>query len=319
MYLEHDGEELLNVSLEIVGKARELSDTLRTELTGVLLGSGIEHLTRISTEFGANKVLVVDSPILDHYSTYAHTKAMAELVRARKPEILLIGATHDGRDLAGRLAVRLKTGLTADVMRLEIDESGLLVAGVPGFGGGILAMVKCEASRPQMSTVRPGVFAPLEPDRSRMGTVETVEVDVSEQDVKREILERVVEERVDITRAEHLVVGGLGTGGDLTLIRNLAQLMGGEVGVTRPLADEGYVSRDHQIGTTGYSVRPKVLIVAGASGAMTFTSGIDDSEVIVAINTDREAPIFDHADYCVVDDLFKVLPPLIKEVRGSRE
>ena len=149
--------------------------------------------------------------------------------------------------------------------------------------------------------------------------METVEVDVSDKDVKREILERVVEERVDITRAEHLVVGGLGTGGDLTLIRNLAQLMGGEVGVTRPLADEGHVSRDHQIGTTGYSVRPKVLIVAGASGAMTFTSGIDDSEVIVAINSDREAPIFDHADYCVVDDLFKVLPPLIKEIRGSSE
>lgn len=317
VYLEQFDGRLEHVSLEILGKGRELADTCGWNLTGVILGQELDTLAKEAIRYGADQVLVADDPILADYTTDAHTTVMADLVRARRPSVLLMGATHNGRDLAGRLAVRLQTGLTADAVGLEIDDAGELTAYTPGLGGSILAACMCPHSRPQMATVRPGIFAMPDRDAERTGTVEWVTVAIDFTDVRTEVLERVVGETVDLTRAERMVVAGLGTGGNLTQIEELASLLDAEVGVTRPIADEGWIARDYQIGTTGASVRPKLLLVAGASGAMHFTSGIEDAETVIAINVDPEAPIFEYADYCVVDDLFEVMPALIEHIKAA--
>ncbi len=245
--------------------------------------------------------------------------AVAGLVLERRPDIFLLGATPDGRDLAGRLAVRLRTGLTADCTDLALEEgSGLLLGEVTGFGGGILATIKCEKHRPQMATVRPGVFAPGQPDPSRQGRIERLTVELEPQDLRVQVVERVTAAGADITRAKVVVAGGRGTGGDFSLLAELARLLGGDVGATRVAVDEGWVGRDRQIGQTGFVTRPQLAILCGISGAMQFTVGIEKAETVVAINNDREAEVFEHADYGVVDDLFQVLPPLIEEIRQAQ-
>lgn len=287
-------------------------------MTGLLLGVNLDPLAREIIARGADAVLIVESPFLETYSTEPYTKAVAQFVHQHKPSIFLIGSTYNGRDLAGRLAVRLHTGLIANVVKLEIEEgTGLLLGAVPGFGGSILAICKCESSRPQMATVRPGIFRVLDPDPTRQGKIKRVSLDLSETDVKTKVVERRLGGGVDITKAELMVIAGMGTGGDLALPKKLADLMGATIGVTRPLADKGLISRDYQIGSTGYSVKPKLALVLGASGASHFVSGIDDSKLIVSINTDPNAEVFRHSDYCVVDDLFKVLPPLIQELEKT--
>lgn len=316
VYLEQYDGQFEGVSLEILGKARELADTCGWEVTGVILGHELGGLADEAIQRGADRVLLADDPVLAAYTTDAYTAVMTDLVQARRPSVLLLGATHNGRDLAGRLAVRVRTGLTADAVRLEIDPAGELVAYTPGLGGRILAACTCPRSRPQMATVRPGIFVMPDRDESRTGAVEQVPVAVSASEVRTEVLERVVGETVDLTRAKRVVVAGLGTGGDLSLVRELAALLNADIGVTRPIADEGLIARDYQIGTTGASIRPELLIVVGASGAMHFTSGIEDAETVIAINVDPEAPIFEYADYCVVDDLFQVVPALIDRIKG---
>lgn len=315
-YLEHRDRKLESVSLEILGKARELADKLRTPLTGILMGYDVRSLADEAVRYGADKVLLADSPLLQHYSTDGYTSVLANLVLERKPSILLIGGTHDGRDLAGRLAIRVQTGLIANVVRLDIEEdTGLLLGAVPGFGGRILAICKCERSRPQIATVRPGVFPLPHAGSSRNGDVEQVPVSLSEGEIRTKVLERFTRELQDISRAEYTVIAGSGTGGDLTLARQLAELLGGALGVTRPLADKGIVSRDYQIGSTGYAVRSKLTFVIGASGASHFTSGIGDAKIVVSINKDPEAQIFRYSDYCIVGDLFHVVPALIEALK----
>lgn len=312
VYLEQYDGRLENVSLEILGRARELAEICGSDLIGVILGQAVEPLADEAIQHGADQVLLADDPVLNTYTTDAYTAVMTDLIQTRRPDMLLLGATHNGRDLAGRLAVRVRTGLTADAVRLDIDSSGELVAYTPGLGGRVLAACTCPEGRPQMATVRPGIFAMPDRDENRTGTVERVPVAVAASDVRTEVLERTVGETVDLTRAKRVVVAGLGTGGDLSLVRELATLLDADIGVTRPIADEGLIARDYQIGTTGASIRPELLIVVGASGAMHFTSGIEEAERVIAVNTDPEAPIFEHADYCVIDDLFEVLPALIK-------
>ncbi|MFQ5856800.1 MAG: electron transfer flavoprotein subunit alpha/FixB family protein [Anaerolineae bacterium] len=314
VYLEQYDGWFENVSLEILGKARELADTCGSDLTAVILGQDLEAMAGGAIQRGADHVLLADDPVLNIYTTDAYTAVMADLIQSRQPNVLLLGATHNGRDLAGRLAVRVRTGLTADAVRLDIDPAGELVAYTPGLGGRVLAACTCPNSRPQMATVRPGIFVMSNRDEGRTGSVERVPVAVDASDIRTEVLERVTGETVDLTGAERVVVAGLGTGGDLSLVRELATLLDADVGVTRPIADEGLIARDYQIGTTGASIRPEILIVVGASGAMHFTSGIEESETIIAVNIDPEAPMFEYADYCVVDDLFEVLPALIKRV-----
>lgn len=316
VYLEQVDGVVERVSWEMLGKARELADKSREELTGVFLGQDLENLADEAIKRGADRVIVAEDNSLERYSWEAYSKVIADLVKARKPGILLIGATHNGRELAGRLAVRLKTGLTADVVRLEIDDQGLLLSAVPGFGGSILALIKCEYSRPQMSTVRPGIFTALEPDPSRNGEIEDVNVDIDPNIIKTHLVERTSVEVEDISMAQRLVVAGRGTGGNITAVKELAGLLDAAVGVTRPLADIGVVSRAFQIGSTGITVKPKLAFVAGASGSVHFVSGIQDSETVISINIDPKAQIFEHSDYCVIGDVNEILPALVKELKA---
>ncbi len=315
VFLEQVDGIMERVSWEVLGKARELADKSNDEVIGVLLGKNLDKLAKEAIKYGADMVLVVDNNFLERYSWEAYTKVITDLVKARKPNILLIGATHNGRDLAGRLAVRLHTGLTADVVRLDLDDKGLLLSAVPGFGGSILAIIKCEQKRPQMSTVRPSIFTPIEPNASRKGKTEDVDINIDPNEIKTHLVERIRVKGEDISMAERIVVAGRGTGGDITQMRELANLLDAAVGVTRPLADIGVASRDVQIGSTGITVKPKLSLVAGASGATHFVSGIQDSETVISVNIDPKAQIFEHSDYCIVADINKILPKLLNELK----
>jgi len=315
VYLEQVDGVVERVSWEMLGKARKLADESGEEVIAVLLGYDLDHIASEAVKRGAELVLMVNNPYLKRYSWEAYSKVITDLVKARKPNIFLIGATHNGRDLAGRLAVRLKTGLTADVVRLEIDDEGMLISAVPGFGGSILALIKCEHSRPQMSTVRPGIFTALEPDSSRNGEIEELNVDINPNDIKTRLVKKIPVEGEDISMAQRLVIAGRGTGGKITAINELASLLDAAVGVTRPLADIGVASRDLQIGSTGITVKPKLAFVVGASGAVHFVSGIKDSKTVISINIDPKAQIFEHSDYFVVGDANEILPALVKELK----
>ncbi len=319
VYLEQQGGELEGVSLELLAKARELADQADAEVTGVLLGEDVQALAGEAIARGADQVVVGEDPHLAKYRTEPFTRAVADLVAKRRPDIFLLGATPNGRDLAGRLAVRLRTGLTADCTDLALEDgTGLLLGEVTGFGGGILATIKCEKHRPQMATVRPGVFAASEPDHARKGRTKRMAVELTSEDQRVQVVERVTEAGADISRANVIVAGGRGTRGDFALLEELAHLLGGEVGATRVAVDEGWIGRDRQIGQTGFVTRPQLAIVCGISGAMQFTVGIEKAETVVAINSDQEAEVFEHADYGVVDDLFQILSPLIEEIKQAQ-
>ncbi len=319
VYLEQQGGQLEGVSLELLAKGRELADETSAELTGVLLGDGVKVLAKDAVAYGVDRVLVGEDPELEQYRTEPYARVVTGLVADHKPDIFLLGATPDGRDLAGRLAVRLRTGLTADCTDLALEDSTRLLLGeVTGFGGGILATIKCEQHRPQMATVRPGVFAASAPDRSRKADIQRVNVTLVPEDGRVEVLERVTEEGADLTRSKVIVAGGRGTRGDFSLLEELAELLGGEVGATRVAVDEGWIGRDRQIGQTGFATRPDLAILCGISGAMQFTVGVEKAETVIAINSDPEAEIFEHADYGVADDLFQVLKPLVEQIKQAQ-
>jgi electron transfer flavoprotein alpha subunit len=318
VYLEHDGESLAGVAHELLGKGRELADALDQPLTGLLLGGTVPGAPQEAIASGADVVLAVSHDLLDPFTTDAHSRVAVDLITERRPDVVLFGATPNGRDLAGRLAVRLRTGLTADCTDLTLEaDSGLLLGEVVGFGGGIVATIKCEQHRPQMATVRPGVFAPPAPDPNRNGSVEDVQVELSSRDARVQVVERSVQRAEGLTDAEVLVVGGAGTGGDFHLLEELATLLGAELGATRVAVDAGWASHERQIGQTGYVTRPKLAIVCGVSGAQQFTVGIDEAETVVAVDVNPRAPMLEAADYGVVGDLFEVLPPLIDEIREA--
>lgn len=318
VFLEHQDGLLEPVSLELLGKARQLADESHRTVTGVLLGYEIGQLAVPAVASGADEVVVAESAILRHYTTDPYTKVMTEIILDRKPDILLLGATANGRDLAGRLAVRLRTGLTADCTDLALDQDDLLVGQVTGFGRGILAGILCPQHRPQMATVRPGVFPRPAPDQWRKGRIQRVSVRLSKADAPVEMLRRSTTRGGDITAAERLVIGGRGVDGNFELLRNLAALIDADIGASRVAVDQGWVEHDRMIGQTGYVTRPKLAIVCGVSGAMQFTVGIQDAETVVAINLDPEAPIFEAADYCIVDDALQVLPPLVEAIREQQ-
>lgn len=318
VYLESNDGTVENVGYEMLGKGRELADELGSEVVALLAGTAgeLEGLSDEAIASGADRVLRIEHDLLDRYRPETYAEAVEGAVEDGDPSVLLVGATNDGIDLAGRLAVRLDAGLTADVTRLEVDDEGELVGGVPAFAGGILAMVKATGSLPQMSTVRPGVFGALDPDESREGSVEVVEPELSDDDVVTEVVERSVGETVDLPSADVVVAAGRGFDDDVDLARDLAEALDATVGVTRPLCDEGLVSRDRQVGTTGYSLKADLCLVAGVSGAVHFTAGIEDCDTVIAINADPDEPIFDHADYCVEGDLFEVVPALIERLEA---
>jgi len=315
VYLEQSNGQLAKVSLEILGKAKELAGKLATDTTGVILGCNAGKLAEEAVQFGADHVLVADSPALEHYATDAFSNVLGQLVRDQKPEILLLGATRNGGDLAGRLAVRLNTGLMAHAVEVEIqNETNLLACGVPEFGGRIVATCKCPHSRPQMATVRPGIFPLPQRNPTRHGQIEQIPVNPGE--VRTKLVERSVKEGIDITQAEVVVIAGQGADTQLDGVRRLAELIGGMVGVTRPLADKELMSRDHQIGYTGCAIAPKVAIVLGASGSVYFASGIRGAKTVISVNKDAAAAINGYADFIVIDDITKVLPALVSKAEG---
>lgn len=316
VFLEQYEGELEPVSLELLGRARELADEADWSVTGLLLGDQVRPLAPVAFAHGADEVRVASHPLLAHFTIEAYTHVVYHALMEARPSVFLLGATPNGRDLAGRLAVRLRTGLNADCTDLDLDpERGVLVSEVSGFGGGVLALLEMEEHRPQMATVRPGVFPMREPEPDHTGEIVSALVPLDASMIRTRVVERVVGEGLDLTQAPMLVVGGRGVEGDFAMLRELASLLGGEVGATRPPVDEGHVERARQIGQTGVVCRPKVAVVCGASGAFHFVVGIQDAEIVIAINNDPSAPIFDHADYCVVGDVHEVVPELIKQLK----
>jgi electron transfer flavoprotein alpha subunit len=320
VYLECDQGDLEGVSLEMLSQGRKLADQAGWSLAGLLLGHQVLNLTEKAFAFGADEVYVADQPLLDHFTIDAYTQVVEQALLKWMPSVFLLGATPNGRDLAGRLAVRLRTGLNADCTGLQINpENGVLVSEVSGFGGGVLALIQMEAHRPQMATVRPGVFSLAEADPNKTGRVIPIPVDLAEEDIHTRIVERVTGEGVDLTRAPVLVAGGRGVEGNFDMLTDLAELLGGDVGATRPPVDEGFIERERQIGQTGVVCSPKIAICCGISGAFHFVVGVEKADLVIAINSDPEAPIFEFADYCIVGDVHQIIPMLIEVLRDVPE
>jgi electron transfer flavoprotein alpha subunit len=320
IFLEQEGGALEGVCLELLSKGRQLADIAGWSLTGLLMGQGVADLAEEAFAYGADDVVLAEHPLLEVFTVDAYTHAAFQVLMQNKPSIFLLGATPNSRDLAGRLAVRLKTGLNADCTDLRLDpQTGNLVSEVTGFGGGVLALLEMPNHRPQMSTVRPGVFPLGEPNHKREGRIITLPVELTEDVIHTQIVERVVGESLDLTQTETLVIGGRGIEGNFDMLRDLADLLGGDVGSTRPPVDEGLVERERMVGQTGTVCRPKVAIVCGVSGAFHFVVGIQEADTVIAVNSDRDAPIFEFADYCIVGDVFEVVPALIAALRSVRE
>lgn len=311
------------VGIELIGIASKLAADLGQEVVAVLLGKEVKGLAENLIHHGANKVICVEDPILEHYATEPYTKALNAIVEAKKPEIVLYGATSIGRDLAPRVSARVHTGLTADCTKLEIDpETKLLLMTRPAFGGNIMATIVCKEFRPQMATVRPGVMQALPTDTSRTGEVELFKVEFTDADMNIKIREVIKEKhaKVDITETKVLVSGGRGIGNAeyFDVLKELADELGGLVTSSRANVDAGWIGRERQVGQTGKTVRPDLYMACGISGAIQHLAGMEDSEFIVAINKDAQAPIFDVADLGVVGDLHKIMPILIDKVRALK-
>ena len=323
VFAEQREGELQKVSLELLGEGRKIADKLGVKLTALLLGNNIKSLADTLGRHGADEVLVVESSLLQHYTTDGYTKVICDLANDRKPGIIFIGATFIGRDLGPRVAARLTTGLTADCTVLDVDvEKEDLLATRPAFGGNLMATIACPDHRPQMATVRPGVFSKL-PDEERNFTVEEVEVKLEESDIRTKIVEIVKEakEIVDISEANFIVSGGRGVGSkeNFAILEELAEALGGTVAGSRAAVENGWIERDYQVGQTGKTVRPTIYIACGISGAIQHVAGMQESDMIIAINKDASAPIMKTADYAIVGDLLKVVPEMTAQVKALKE
>ena len=337
---EQRENELLDVSFELVSEGRKLADERDTDLSAVVLGSDVKEAAKELIAYGADHIYIVEDERLKHYRTGPYTSVITDMIEKAKPEIVLLGATHNGRDLGPRLSARLDTGLTADCTKLEIDDDkGILLQTRPAFGGNLMATIVCPEHRPQMSTVRPGVMEKEEPDYDRVGDINEVEVKLDEKDIKSKVtkeakiinlksdlsevemftqIKDIVKEAkkgVNLEKAEIIISGGRGVGDPegFSTIENLASTLGGEVGASRAVVDEGWIEKEHQVGQTGKTVQPRVYIACGISGAIQHKAGMENSDLIIAINTDSEAPIFDVCDYGIVGDLHEIVP-LLTEV-----
>lgn len=319
---------ITGVSFELIGKAKELAADLNTDVTAVLLGSDIKGLADELGAYGADKVIVIDNPVLKDYTTEPYTQAMQAVIEEYKPEIILYGATAIGRDLAPRVSARAQSGLTADCTKLEIDpeadaDSGLhnLRMTRPAFGGNIMATILIKKNRPQMATVRPGVMQKLEKDASKKAeiiefnpTLEKNNKYVTVADIVKK-----VSDKVDIMDAKILVAGGRGVGSkeNFKILQDLADVLGGTIASSRACVDAGWIEKDQQVGQTGKTVRPQVYFAIGISGAIQHLAGMEESEIIIAINKDESAPIFDVADFGIVGDLNKIVPLLTEKLKAE--
>ena len=349
VFCEQRQGALMPTDFELVSEARKLADELGCEVTGLLLGDNVEGIAKELGGYGADKVMVCDSPLLKDYTTDAYAKVVCDMVNEYKPEVLLIGATNIGRDLGPRCAARLHTGLTADATHLDIDtakyidflkesstidlskqkfdmEDRNLKMTRPAFGGHLMATIICPRFRPQMSTVRPGVMQtqPFDEAGAAKVVVEKVTPALTADDIHVEILDikKSAKKLVDLIGADVVVSVGRGISSDpekgIALAEELAGALGGVVGASRAVTDEGWLSADHQVGQTGKTVHPRIYVALGISGAIQHVAGMQDSETIIAINKNENAPIFGIASYGIVGDLYKVVPELIKEIKAAK-
>jgi len=337
VFIEQEEGNVHPVSWELLGVARYLASQVKEEadaagdevlVEGVLLGHDVASIAQDALHYGADRVYLFDDPLFAHYRNCPYYKTLAQVAKKYNPEVFLVGATTLGRDLAGGIATALRTGLTADCTQLEMGEAKgakqkLLLATRPAFGGNILATIMCRKHRPQMSSVRPRVFPmpPFDPDAQ--GEIVREPMDVTEEGAMSCILEFVHEkgENVNIEYADVIVAGGrgLGTPEGFDLLKELADELGGVVGASRPCIDAGWLSYPHQVGQSGRTVRPKLYIAAGISGALQHKVGMQNSDFIIAINTDPNAPIFDVADVGLVGDLYQVIPAMIEQIKARKE
>lgn len=324
VFIEQTEGEAAKVSWELLGKGRELADSLSVTLSAVVLGDNVEHLCHEAFAYGADQAYLVDAPVFRHYRTETYLKALCQLIEKYKPEIILMGATGLGRDLAGAVATVVKTGLTADCTGLGIDDKRNLMQTRPAFGGNIMATIMCDKFRPQMSTVRPHVMSMPEKQAGRSGAVICEECNVREEDVLAKVIEIIRDNKkttLDIAGAEFIVSGGRGMMGpaNFAILQELADELGGVVGASRSAVDAGWMPHERQVGQTGKTVRPKIYIACGISGAIQHLVGMQDSDLVIAINRDKEAPIFEVATYGIVGDLFQVVPELTRGIRELKQ
>ncbi|MDD8021217.1 MAG: electron transfer flavoprotein subunit alpha [Acidobacteriota bacterium] len=319
VWVEQYNHQAGSISWEMMGEGRKLADKRGTTLAACVLGYEAEAIARQAIAYGADKVFLVDDPTLEVYRTDPYARILVELVKKYKPEIFLLGASTRGRDLAGAVATYIYTGLTADCTGLEIEEgSNLLLQIRPAFGGNIMATIKCPEYRPQMATVRHHVFEMPLSDESRPGQIIREPAVLSEDQIASKILDLIVEKNeVNLADAKIIVSGGRGLKGPegFTILHELADVLGGAVGASRAAVDAGWISYAHQVGQTGRTVRPDLYIACGISGAIQHQAGMRTSKIIVAINKDPEAPIFQIADYGLVGDLFTVVPALTRALK----
>lgn len=315
---------LTPVVVELLGEGKKLAEAAGSELCAIVLGNGIGDLSQELISYGAQKVYEADNSLLENFTTDGYAKVISEAIDEYKPEIMLIGATHIGRDLAPRIASRINTGLTADCTKLEIDETDKkLLQTRPAFGGNIMATIICPENRPQMSTVRPGVMEKATQDVSRTGSIIKLNTDLKEKDIRTKIIEIIKSEKelVSLTDAEVIVSGGLGLGNaeGFEALKKLANQLGGTLGASRAAVDSGWIDHSYQVGQTGTTVRPKLYIACGISGAIQHMAGMQTSDYIIAINKNPSAPIFDVADMGIVGDLYDVVPVLMEELKNFKK
>ena len=350
VFCEQRQGKMMPTTFELISEGRKLADELGVQLSGILLGDSVDNIAAELGGYGADKVYVYNSPLLKDYTTDAYTKIITDAVHEFKPEIMLFGASHIGRDLAPRCAARLHTGLCADCTHLDVDvpnyiqflresstldvdsmkwdmEDRNLKMTRPAFGGHLMATIICPRFRPQMSTVRPGVMKKAPFDQAKADACQIVKpaFALAAEDIKTEVLsvEKAAEKLVDLIGADVIVSVGRGISKDVNKGIELAEqlaaaLGGGVVGASRAVTDAGWMTADHQVGQTGKTVHPKIYVALGISGAIQHTAGMQDSECIIAVNKNEGAPIFGVADYGIVGDLFKVVPELIKQIEAAK-
>ena len=334
IYAQQVDGEISPIAYELLGKAKDLAADLDTDVTAVLLGSNVKALADSLAQYGADRIIVVDSPVLEVYRTEPYTQALAAVINEYKPDIMLVGATAIGRDLGPRVSARVGTGLTADCTQLEIGDFPLnplpnkeqkhnqLLMTRPAFGGNTIATIACPDNRPQMATVRPGVMQKIDPIEGAKAEVVEFNPELKENNCYVEILDVVedVTEVADIQDAKILVSGGRGVGSkeNFKILQDLADAVGGTVSCSRAVVDNGWMPKDLQVGQTGKTVRPTVYFAIGISGAIQHTAGMEESDIIIAINKDESAPIFDVADYGIVGDLNKIVPLITEAVKARK-
>lgn len=348
VFAEQRNGKLMNVALELIGEGHRLAKEISedTQVCALLVGDGIDHLAKECFEHGAEKVYMIQDPLLKNFTTDGYTKVITDAIREYKPEIVLYGATHIGRDLAPRVAARCDTGLTADCTRLDVKVSSYIEfanknttldtstldpndpsTGIkqtrPAFGGNLMATIVCPRTRPQMSTVRPGVMSKRERVEGATGEVVEFKPTISKSDIRIELVDIVkhAKEMVSLTDADIICSGGRGLGdaSGFELIKEFADKVGGVVGSSRAAVDAGWIDHSHQVGQTGTTVKPTIYFACGISGAIQHLAGMQSSDIIVAINKDPDAPIFEIADYGIVGDLYKVIPQIIAEWDKAEE